>query len=141
MHVPVVRAQTDFVEVVKDVTDGEGAAVVYDSIGKDTFQQSIRCLRASGVFAVVGHASGPPDPVDVTTDLALRDGIFITRPGVTYSIKERSDLERSVHSLFDAVRRGMIAANVNYEIPLKDAPEAHRAVENGLTSGATVLLP
>ena len=140
-HVPVVRGEEDFVEVVMEVTDGEGASVVYDSVGKDTFQQSIRSLRASGVCAVVGHASGPPDPVDVTNDLALRDGIYITRPGVTYSIKKRSDLERYVNSLFMALSNGTIRANVNYEIPLKDAAEAHRALENGLTSGATVLVP
>ena len=140
-HVPVVRSEQDFVEVVREVTDGEGAAVVYDSIGKDTFKQSLRCLRSLGVCAVVGHASGRPNPVDVTTDLALRDGIFITRPGVTYSIKDRADLERSVNSLFEAHGKGIVTANVNYEIPLKDAPKAHRALENGLTSGATVLVP
>ena len=140
-HFPVVRGEQDFVEVVQEVTDGEGADVVYDSVGKDTFQQSLRSLRALGVCAIVGHASGPPDPVDVTKDLALRESIFVTRPGVTYSIKERSDLERSVESLFEASSKGFITANVNYEIPLKDAAKAHRAVENGLTSGATVLLP
>lgn len=89
----------------------------------------------------MGHASGPPDPVDFTRDLALRESIFITRPGVTYSIKGRTDLEQSVNSLFEAIRQGIFTPKVNYEIPLKDAPEAHRALENGLTSGATVLLP
>ena len=140
-HIPVVRSEQDFVEIVQDATDGEGAAVVYDSVGKDTFQDSLRCLRTLGVLAVVGHASGPPDPVDVTKDLALRESIFITRPGVTYSIKGRTDLEQSVNSLFEAIRQGIFTPKVNYEIPLKDAAEAHRALENGLTSGATVLLP
>ena len=140
-HIPVVRGEQDFLEVVQETTAGEGAAAVYDSIGKATFERSLRSLRPAGVCAVVGHASGPPDPIDVTRDLALRESIFITRPGVTYSIKERSDLERSVKSLFEATGQGLITANVNYEIPLKDAPKAHRAIENGLTSGATVLLP
>ncbi len=140
-HIPVVRSKQDFVEVVRETTDGEGAAVVYDSIGKATFQQSLRSLRPLGVCALVGHASGRPDPVDVTKDLALRESIFITRPGVTYSIKKRADLERSVKSLFEAISQGIIKARVNYEIPLKDAAKAHRAIESGQTSGATVLLP
>ena len=140
-HIPVVRSQQDFAEVVLEATGGEGAAVVYDSIGKATFKQSLRCLRPLGVCAVVGHVSGRPDPVDVTKDLALRESIFVTRPGVTYSIKGRSDLERSAKSLFEAIHQGIITANINYEIPLEDAAKAHRAIEDGQTSGATVLLP
>lgn len=140
-HHPVVRSQEDFVAKVRDVTDGEGAAVVYEAIGKDTLQQSLDCLRLMGVCAAYGHVSGPPDPVDIIQDLGRRGSLFITRPAIMHYVAKRSDLEWTATDLFNAIGEGILDANINYEYPLKDAVKAHKAIESGTTLGATVLLP
>lgn len=140
-HHPVVRSQQSFVDVVRDVTDGEGCAVVYEAIGKDTLQDSLDCLRLMGVCAAYGHVSGPPDPVDIIQDLGRRGSLFITRPAIMHYVAKRSDLERTARDLFKAIGDGILDANINYEYPLKDAVMAHEAIESGTTLGATVLIP
>jgi NADPH2:quinone reductase len=137
----VVRSRDDFVAKVREVTDGEGAAVVYEAIGKDTLQQSLDCLRLMGVCAAYGHVSGPPDPVDIIQDLGRRGSLFITRPAIMHYVAKRSDLEWAARDLFKAIRDGIIDANINYEYALKDAVKAHQAIESGTTLGATVLIP
>lgn len=138
---PVVRDQADFVSRVREVTDGEGVAVVYESIGKDTLQQSLDCLRPLGVCAAYGHVSGPPDPVDVIKDLGARGSLFITRPAIMHYVAKREDLVATADALFAAIRDGVLQANVNYEYALKDAVAAHTALESGSTLGAMVLIP
>jgi NADPH2:quinone reductase len=140
-HYPIVRSQEDFEARVRDITDDEGVAVVYESIGKDTLQKSLNCLRLMGVCAAYGHVSGPPDPVDIITDLGARGSLFITRPAIMHYVAKRSDLVATADALFAAIRDGVINANINYEYPLKDAVAAHVAIESGTTLGATVLLP
>ena len=140
-HYPVVRSRQSFVEVVRDVTDGEGAAVVYEAIGRDTLQQSLDSLRPMGVCAAYGHVSGPPDPVDIIQDLGRRGSLFITRPAIMHYVARRSDLERTAQALLKAIGDGILDANVNYEYALKDAVKAHEALESGATLGATVLIP
>ncbi len=139
-HHPVVRSKNDFVAKVQDVTDGEGAAVVYEAIGKDTLQQSLDCLRPMGMCAAYGHVSGPPDPVDIIQDLGRRGSLFITRPAIMHYVAKRSDLEWTARDLFKAIGDGVIRANINYEYALSDAVKAHEAIESGTTSGATVLI-
>ena len=138
---PVVRSTSDFVAKVREVTGGEGAAVVYEAIGKDTLQQSLDCLRLMGVCAAYGHVSGPPDPVDIIQDLGRRGSLFITRPAIMHYVAKRSDLEWTANDLFKAIGDGILDANINYEFPLKDAVQAHQAIESGTTLGATVLIP
>lgn len=138
---PVVRSEEDFVAKVRDVSDGEGAAVVYEAIGKDTLQRSLDSLRPLGVCAAYGHVSGPPDPIDVIQDLGARGSLFITRPAIMHYVAKRADLERAAKDLFDAIERGHVKADVNYEYALKDAVKAHQAIESGETLGATVLIP
>lgn len=138
---PVVRSQQSFVEVVREVTDGEGCAVVYEAIGKDTLQDSLDCLRLMGVCAAYGHVSGPPDPVDIIQDLGRRGSLFITRPAIMHYVAKRSDLEWTARDLFNAMGQGILQATINYEYPLKDAVRAHEAIESGKTLGATVLVP
>jgi NADPH2:quinone reductase len=138
---PVVRSQKDFVDVVREVTDGEGCAVVYEAIGKETLQDSLDCLRLMGVCAAYGHVSGPPDPVDVVQDLGRRGSLWITRPAIMHYVAKRSDLECTARDLFKAIGDGILDANINYEYPLKDAVKAHEAIESGKTLGATVLIP
>ena len=138
---PVVRGMEDFVAKVREVTDGEGAAVVYEAIGKDTLQQSLDCLRLMGVCAAYGHVSGPPDPVDIIQDLGARGSLFITRPAIMHYVAKRSDLEWTARDLFQAIGDGILDANINYEYALRDAVQAHQAIESGGTLGATVLIP
>ena len=138
---PVVRSERKFVDVVKEITNNEGCSVVYESIGKDTLQDSLDSLKLMGVCAAYGHVSGPPDPVDIIQDLGRRGSLFITRPAIMHYVSKRSDLEWASNDLFKAVADGILAANVNYEYPLKDAVVAHEAIESGNTLGAAVLIP
>ena len=138
---PVVRSERRFVDVVREVTDGEGCAVVYEAIGKDTLQDSLDSLRLMGVCAAYGHVSGPPDPVDIIQDLGRRGSLFITRPAIMHYVAKRSDLEWTAGDLFKAIGDGILDANINYEYQLKDAVQAHKAIESGKTLGATVLIP
>ena len=140
-HFPVVRSEKSFVEVVREVTDNEGCAVVYEAIGKDTLQTSLDTLRPMGTCAAYGHVSGPPDPVDIIQDLGRRGSLFITRPAIMHYVAKRSDLEWTAHDLFKAIGDKVISANINYEYELKDAVKAHRAIESGKTLGASVLIP
>jgi NADPH2:quinone reductase len=140
-HHPVVRSEQDFEAVCRDVTSNEGVAVVYESIGKDTLQKSLDCLRLMGVCAAYGHVSGPPDPVDIIQDLGRRGSLFITRPAIMHYVAKRSDLVATADALFKAIGDGILDANINYEYPLSDAVAAHEAIESGTTLGATVLIP
>lgn len=138
---PVVRSREDFVAKVREVTDGEGAAVVYEAIGKDTLQRSLDSLRLMGVCAAYGHVSGPPDPVDIIQDLGRRGSLFITRPAIMHYVEKREDLEMTANALFKAIGDGLLDANINYEYDLKDAVKAHQVIESGTTLGASILLP
>ena len=137
----VVRSKKKFSRVVREVTNGEGCAVVYEAIGKDTIQESLDSLRPMGVCAAYGHVSGVPDPVDIIQDLGRRGSLFITRPAIMHYVAKRADLENTSTYLFDAISKGIIKANINYEFPLKEAVQAHKAIESGKTIGATVLIP
>lgn len=138
---PVVRSEQSFVEVVREVTDGEGCAVVYEAIGRDTLQDSLDSLRPMGVCAAYGHVSGPPDPIDIITDLGRRGSLFITRPTIMDHVAKRADLEWTARDLFAAIGDRTLDANINYEYSLRDAVHAHEAIESGTTLGATVLIP
>lgn len=140
-HHPIVRPKEDFLQRTREITGGEGVAVVYESIGKDTLQKSLDCLRPMGVCAAYGHASGPPDPIDVIKDLGARGSLFITRPAIMHYVAKRSDLEACSAELFDAIRAGLVKADIKYRYSLQDAVTAHRAIESGSTVGAAILLP
>ena len=136
----IVHGEGDFVATVREVTDGEGCAVVYESIGKDTFRRSMDCLRPLGMMASYGHASGAPDPVDVI-ELGARGSLFLTRPAIMHYMAKREDLVAGAKELFEVVRNGAVEPAVNHLYPLSEAAEAHRAIEARRTTGATVLLP
>ena len=140
-HFPVVRSEKSFVQVVREVTNNEGCAVVYEAIGKDTLQDSLDTLRPMGTCAAYGHVSGPPDPVDIIQDLGRRGSLFITRPAIMHYVAKRADLEWTARDLFKAIGDKIISANINYEYELKDAVQAHTAIESGKTLGASVLVP
>lgn len=137
---PIIHGEEDFVAKVKEVTDGEGAPVVYESIGKDTFERSLDCLRDCGMLVSYGHASGPPPPVDVI-ELGRRGSLFVTRPAIMHYMKKRQALEASASDLFNVVRSGGVKVQVNHILPLREVAEAHRAIEERRTTGSTVLMP
>ncbi len=136
----VIHGEGDFVATVREVTNGAGCAVVYESIGKDTFRRSLDCLRPLGMMASYGHASGPPDPVDVI-ELGARGSLFLTRPAIMHYLGTRDALEHSGEELFDVLGQGVVRPVVNQVYPLSEAAEAHRALEARETTGATVFLP
>lgn len=136
----VIHREGDFVETVREVTHGEGCAVVYESIGKDTFRRSLDCLRPLGMMASYGHASGPPDPVDVI-ELGARGSLFLTRPAIMHYLGTRDALERGGEELFEVLAQGVVQPVVNHVYPLSEAAGAHRALEARETTGSTVFLP
>ena len=136
----VIHDEGDFVATVREVTAGEGCAVVYESIGRDTFCRSLDCLRPMGVMASYGHASGAPDPVDVI-ELGARGSLFLTRPAIMHYMAKRKDLVRGAENLFDVLASGAVKPSVHHVYPLREAAEAHRAIEARETTGSTVLLP
>lgn len=137
---PVVHGRGDFVATVREVTGGEGCAVVYESIGKDTFRRSMDCLRPLGMLASYGHASGAPDPVDVI-ELGARGSLFLTRPAIMHYMTRRADMVAGAQELFAAIASGAVKPAINHLYPLREAGRAHRAIEERRTTGASVLLP
>ena len=136
---PIVYTRENFADRVLDITGGEGAHAVYDSIGRDTFLDSIRCTRPRGVVAGFGQASGPFPQLD--TNLLQGGSKFVTRPGLADHIATREMIETAAGRLFDLVGRGIVTIAVNQEWPLAEAAEAHRAIEARATTGSTVLIP
>ena len=128
----------NFVERVREITGGKGVDVVYDSIGKDTFQGSLECLRPRGLMVSFGNASGAVPPFELTQ---LRGSLYVTRPSVMAYTSTRKELEENAADLFDMVSRGLIKINVNHTYALKDAAQAHRDLESRTTTGSIVLVP
>ena len=118
--------------------NSEGVPVVYDSIGKDTFEGSLDCLAPRGVLVVYGHSSGKVPPFDLMT-LAAKGSLFVTRPTLWTHIAACAELSDGANELFDLVARGIVKINVNQSYPLQEAAQAHRELESRKTTGATVL--
>ncbi|MEI6826077.1 MAG: quinone oxidoreductase [Desulfuromonadales bacterium] len=130
----------DIVARVRELTNGEGARVVYDSVGKDTFGVSLKCLRPLGLLVSFGNASGSVPPVDLAL-LAQHGSLFITRPILATYIAERSELVSAAQELFDMVTSGTVRIDINQRYHLKDAAHAHRDLEARSTTGSSILLP
>ncbi len=137
---PLLYRQEDWVSGVSEITEGEGVSVVYDSIGRDTFMQSLDCLRPLGLLVSFGQASGPIELFDPGL-LAAKGSLFLTRPTLMTYTAERDDLLASASELFDVVQSGAVKIEVKQTYPLCDAPQAHRDLEARKTSGSTVLVP
>ena len=136
---PIIYTERNFCEAVMDITDGKGVHVVYDSIGVDTFVDSIACARPRGVVAGFGQASGPFPPLD--TGLLASGSKFVTRPGLADHIATREMIEAGAERLFDVVGAGVVRINVNQVYPLEQAAQAHTDLEGRKTTGSTVLIP
>jgi NADPH2:quinone reductase len=129
----------NFVERVKEITGGKGVKVVYDSVGKDTFADSLSCLRPFGLMAVFGNSSGAPDPVAPGV-LAAKGSLYLTRPTLFTHLSTRERTQAMADELFEVVRDGTVKIRIDQRYPLAQAAQAHRDLEARKTTGCSVLL-
>ncbi|MGE8331573.1 MAG: zinc-binding dehydrogenase, partial [Paraburkholderia nemoris] len=137
---PIIYTRENFTKRVREITNGAGVPVVYDSIGKDTFTGSLDCLAPLGMFVSFGNASGPLPPID-SSEFAGRGSLFFTRPTLFTYIAKRSDYEAMSSELFDVLVSGKVKASINQRYALADVGQAHADLEGRRTTGSTVLLP
>jgi NADPH2:quinone reductase len=136
---PIVYSKQNFVAEVQRITDGEKLPVVYDSVGRDTFMKSLDCLKMRGLMVSFGNASGAPEPIAPGV-LAQKGSLYLTRPTLYHYIASRQQLEQSAGELFEMVTSGKVKIEVQQRFALKDAAEAHQALEGRKTTGSTVLV-
>jgi NADPH:quinone reductase len=137
---PIVTSREDFAERVKQITKGKGLSVVYDSIGKDTYEKSLACLAPLGLFVTFGNASGPIPPFDLG-QLAAKGSLYVTRPTLGTYVAKHEDLVATARDLFRVVKSGAVKIRVNQIYRLENAAQAHRDLEARKTTGSSVLLP
>lgn len=137
----VINYRTDnVVEKVLEITQGEKLPVVFDGVGKDTFDMSLDCLRPRGLMVSFGNASGAPEPLDLQV-LANKGSLFITRPTMLTYTASTEELRQSSEDLFERIRNGTVQIEINQRYQLADVQQAHRDLEARKTTGSTVLLP
>ncbi|KVT46551.1 quinone oxidoreductase family protein [Burkholderia multivorans] len=137
---PIVYTRENFTQRVKEITNGAGVPVVYDSIGKDTYIGSLDCLAPLGYFVSFGNASGPLPPID-SKEFSSRGSLFFTRPTLFSYIAKRADLESAAAELFDVILSGKVKTSINQRYPLAEVGRAHADLEARKTTGSTVLVP
>ena len=136
---PIVYTDEDVAGRVREITDGVGVPVVYDSVGKDTFEASLACLQPRGLMVSFGNASGAVEPFSPAL-LAAKGSLFLTRPTLATYTATREELESTSGEVFDVVGSGAVKVEVNQTYALSDAASAHRDLEARKTTGSTVLL-
>ena len=136
----IVYTRENFVERVKTLTGGKGVPVVYDGIGKDTFPASLDCLQPRGMWVSFGNASGAIPPFDILL-LSQKGSLYATRPTLVTHTAKREDLLAMATEMFGLVHAGKIVSEPRQTFALKDAANAHRALESRATTGATILVP
>jgi NADPH2:quinone reductase len=136
----IVYTRENFVERVKAITGGKGVPVVYDGVGKDTFPGSLDCLSPRGLFVSFGSASGAIAAFNIGL-LAQKGSLYATRPTLFNYASTPDKLRAMAEEMFALVREGKLKAEIGQTFALRDAAEAHRALESRKTTGATVLLP
>ena len=132
--------QEDFLPRVKEITGGKGVKVVYDSVGKDTWDRSLDCLRPFGLMASFGNSSGPPAPF-APGILAVKGSLYVTRQTLFAHIATREANQEMAEDLFDVVSSGKVKIRIDQTFPLAEARQAHVALEARKTTGCTILLP
>ena len=137
---PIVTSREEFVARVKEITEGRGVRVVYDAVGRDTWDGSLDCLQPLGMMVSYGNASGPVPPISPLV-LSAKGSIFLTRPSLMTYVARRADLLASAAELFAVIASGAVKIEINQTYPLAEAERAHRDLEARRTTGSTVLLP
>ncbi|WP_243019463.1 quinone oxidoreductase family protein [Simplicispira sedimenti] len=130
----------DFVARVKDITGGRGVKVVYDSVGKDTWDKSLDCLRPFGLMASFGNASGPVPPF-APGALGAKGSLYVTRQTLFTHIATRESTQAMADELFNVVASGQVQIRIDQRYPLAQVQQAHRDLEARKTTGSTILLP
>jgi len=136
----IVYSRENFTERVKEITGGKGVPVVYDSVGKSTWEGSLECLRPRGMMVSFGNASGPVAPFNLGV-LAQKGSLYVTRPSLFAYIATREDLEAAANSLFGVVKSGKVKISITGKYKLADAAQAHRDLEGRKTTGSIILEP
>jgi NADPH2:quinone reductase len=136
----IVYTRENFVDRVKELTGGKGVPVVYDGIGKDTFPASLDCLSPRGMFVSYGNASGPVAAFNLGM-LAAKGSLYATRPTLVTYAADRASLNAMASELFGMIASGKIKPDIRQTFALKDAADAHRALQGRQTTGSTLLLP
>ena len=134
----ILYTRENFVERVREITNGSMVPVVYDSVGKDTFSASLDCLSPRGLMVLFGQSSGAVEPVDLGI-LAQKGSLYVTRPTLRTYADKRADLLAMAQNLFDVVLSGAVKIEVNQTYPLTDAIKAHQDLQARKTTGSTVL--
>ena len=136
-HYCINYKKEDFAARVKEITGGKGVPVVFDGVGKDTFDKSIECLSMYGMMVSFGNASGAVPPVNIAAQ--LKGHLYLTRPSLQPYTASRQDLLTLASDLFDVVKAGKVKIDINQRYPVKDAVQAHKDLESRKTTGSTVL--
>ena len=136
----VVTKREDFVAGVKEITAGRGVRVVYDSVGKDTWDGSLDCLQPLGMMVSFGNSSGPVPPFSPLV-LSAKGSLFLTRPTLMAYTAQRAELLACAAELFDVIAKGAVRVEVSRTYALADAASAHRDLEGRRTTGSSVLIP
>ena len=136
----ILYTRQDFEAEVKRLTDGKGLQVVYDSVGKTTFDKGFNCLAPRGMMVLYGQSSGPTGPFDLQT-LNAKGSLFVTRPSLNHHVVTRPELLQRAGELGDWIKSGKLRLRTEFEFALKDAAEAHRALEGRKTTGKVLLIP
>lgn len=137
-HVLNLRAEK-WVDRVRDIAGG-GLPVVYDSVGKDTWNGSLDCLRPRGMMVSFGNSSGAVPPFEPGI-LSMKGSLYLTRPTLAHYIATRTELQETADDLFDVIVKGVVTIEINQRFKLADARAAHEALHSRTTTGATILLP
>lgn len=135
----IVYTREDFKTKVRELYP-EGVPVVYDSVGKSTFEGSLDCLAVRGLLVSYGNASGKPPPLELST-LAAKGSLFVTRPTLYSYIRTRKELLLAAAALFDMLQQGKLTSHISRRFPLSEAASAHRALEGRGTTGQLLLVP
>jgi NADPH2:quinone reductase len=136
-HYPLLYKQEDFSARIKEITQGQGVDVVYDSVGRDTFMKSLDCLRPMGTVVSFGQSSGAIPPLDIGI-LSAKGSLFLTRPSLMTYTAKREDLLAHARDLFSVVEKGVVTIAVQQTYPLSEAARAHRDLESRKTTGSSV---
>ncbi len=136
----ILYTQQDFESEVKRLTDGRGVDVVYDSVGKTTFDKSLNCLRPRGYMVLCGQASGPVDPINPQV-LNQRGSLYLTRPSLGHYIATRAELLQRADELFGWITAEKLTVHIDKTFPLAEAAAAHRYMEARMTKGKVLLIP
>jgi NADPH:quinone reductase len=136
----ILYRDVDVPDTVRELTDGHGVDVVYDSVGADTFDDSLRCLRPRGMMVLFGQSSGPVPPLDLQ-ELNRHGSLFVTRPTLFHHISTSDELEWRAGALLDLVAQDQLEVHVHGRYPLEDAARAHEDLESGTTTGKLLLVP